>query len=232
MTNSNDQIFLDDLIPDFYEPVGANYRSAYQRGQICWTHINYADEELKVWRPTGLDESQTTVNSFKIENAPGDAFNRRYPLYIPALETHEEFAVVKAKRRPVVILNAAPPNPGIKGIRGGGKIYRPICTAAPVFSLVDRITQKPKYPQEFIDRVRKMTYPEFFFLPKGGSISCLSYLRLGEIHATYQPHLEPEELRLRADVLTVLLGQVRFLLTGEYGGDYQTYREQLLHPND
>jgi hypothetical protein len=143
MTNSDEIVFLDDLIDEFYEPVGANYRNTYERGQLCWVHINYADEALKIWRPSGLDDSQTTVNTFKQENAPGDAFNRGYPLYIPPLQSHEEFVVVKAKRRPVIILNPAPSDPGIRGLRGG-KIYRPICTVGPVFSLTDRTSGKPK----------------------------------------------------------------------------------------
>jgi len=227
MTTSDDQVFLDDLVGDFYEVVGSHFRSTYERGQIVWTHVNYADEDLKLWRPTGLDSSKTTVHSFKIENAPGDAFNRSFPLYIPPLESHEEFVVVKAKRRPVIILNPAPPHPGINDMRQGGKVYRPICTVGPVFSLVNGITGKPKYHQEFINRIRKMTYPEFFFLPQKGPIRNPSYLRLGEIQATYQPHLQPENLKLRSEVLDILQGQVLFLLIGEYAGDYQTYREQL-----
>jgi hypothetical protein len=121
MTNSN-EVSLQDLVGSFYEPVGASYRGVYERGQIFWSHVHYADEDLKLWRPTGLDESATTVNSFKIENAPGDAFNRNFPLFIPPLETQEEFLVVKAKRRPVIMLSPAPGNPGIRGMRQGGKI--------------------------------------------------------------------------------------------------------------
>lgn len=229
MTNNNDEISLEDLVGDFYEPVGTDYRSVYQRGQIFWSHIHYADEDLKIWRPTGLDESATTVNGFKIENAPGDAFNRGFPLYIPPLETHEEFLVVKAKRRPVIMLSPAQGNPAMRGLRQGGKIYRPMCAVGPVFSLLDRSTGKLKYPSEFIERMRRMNYPEFFFLPPGGPVRRPSYVRLAEIHAVNQPHLEPENYKLQPEVLSILLGQVGFLLTGEYQGKYQIYREQILN---
>src|SRR5262245_10310178 len=138
MTTTDDpELSLDDLIPDYYLDVGPNYRNAPERGQICWTHINYAEESLMLWRPTGTDPSKTTVNSFKIENSPGDAFNRSNPLYIPPLESHEEFVVVKAKKRPVILLNPIPSEPGIRGLRQGGRIYRRICVVAPIFSLVD-----------------------------------------------------------------------------------------------
>jgi len=228
MTTNDDEVFLDVLIGEFFEAVGPNYRNIFERGQVAWTHINYASEDLKLWRPTGLDPSKTTVNSFKIEHAPGDAFSRNFPLYIPPLETREEFPVVKAKRRPVILLNPAPPHPGIKDMRQGGKIYRPICSVGPVFSLFNGMTGQPKYPEEFIRRIRKMTYPEFFFLPQKGPIRSPSYLRLGETQAVYQPHLQPENLRLKPDVLNLLLGQLLFLLTGVYGGEYETYRELLL----
>lgn len=179
----DDQVFIDNLIPNYYEPVGTNYRNAYERGQICWVHVNYADEDLKIWRPSGLDESQTTVNSFKPENAPGDAFNRGFPLYIPPLEMHEEFVVVKAKRRPVIILSPAPADPAIRGLRQRGRIYRPICNVAPVFSLTDRITGNPKYSITFVERIRLMNYLEFFYLPPGGPIRTDSYARLCEMQA-------------------------------------------------
>jgi hypothetical protein len=231
MTNNNDEIVLEDLVGNFYEPVGADHRSVYRRGQVFWSHISYSDEDLKIWRPTGLDESLTTVNSFKIENAPGDAFKRGIPLFIPPLETHEELLVVKAKRRPVIMLSPAPNRPAIQAMRQGGKIYRPMCVVGPVFSLLDRSTGRLKYPNEFIERIRKMEFPEFFFLPQGGPIRCPSYIRLAEVHAVNQPHLEPENFKLQPEVLSILLGQVRFLLTGEYEGNYQIYREQILNPS-
>jgi hypothetical protein len=62
------------------------------------------------------------------------------------------------------------------------------------------------------------------------SVKCPSYARLGEIQAVYQPHLEPEKQKLLPDVLPILQGQIRFLLTGDYSGDYELYREQLLQP--
>jgi len=106
-------LFLDNLIENFYEPVGTDFRRSYARGQIFWTHIGYSREDLQLWRPTGLDPSQTTVNSFRMEPAGKDAFKRAMPLYIPPLETNEELIVAKAKRRPVILLSPVPAHPGI-----------------------------------------------------------------------------------------------------------------------
>jgi hypothetical protein len=75
-----------------------------------------------------------------------------------------------------------------------------------------------------------MAYPEFFYLPPKGVIRCPLYVRLGEMQPVYQPQLEPQDQKLSPETSAVLQGQLRFLLTGEYGGDYELYREQLLQP--
>ena len=223
-------VFLDELIENFYEPVGSDYRGSYARGQFFWTHIGYAREDLQLWRPTDLDPSQPTVSSFRTEPARQDAFARRAPLYSPSLETYEEFVVVKAKKRPVILLSPAPPDPGLRNQRRGGRIYRPLCIVAPVYSLVNRQTGELKYPQEFVDRVRMLAYPEFLFLPEApGILRYPSYARIGELQAIYQPHLRPENLRLCENIRCILEGQVSYLVSGTCGGDLQMYREQLLH---
>ena len=218
-TRESPTLGLDDLVPQFYGEVGPKHHT-YERGQICWTHINYAEEQLLLWRSTGTDESKTTVHTFRIENSPKDAFSRSFPLYIPPLETHEEFVVVKAKRRPVIILSPCPPDPGVRGLRQGGKIHRHICLVAPIFTVIERTTNQPKYPAEFIERMRTLAYPEFFYLPSQGAIRRASYVRLGEMQAVFQPQLEPENQKLLPDILGILQGQLDYLLTGKYGGDY------------
>ena len=226
-------IFLDDLIGNFYEPVGSRFRATYERGQLFWIHIGYAREDLQLWRPSGLDASQTSASNFTIEQAGKDAFSRPLPLYTPRLEIREEFIVVRAKKRPVILVSPSPPDPGISPMRKGGKIYRPLCVVAPVYSLVNRDTEQVKYPQPFIDRVRMLTYPEFLFLPEvSGVLRCDSYARLSEIQAVYQPHLEPCNLRLREEIRRILEGQMQYLISGSYGGEFQEYREQLLNQEE
>lgn len=223
-------IFLDDLIENFYEPVGPQFRGAYERGQIFWAHIGYTREDLQLWRPAGLDTSQTSANHFKIEQAGADAFSRSLPLYTPRLEIREEFIVVKAKKRPVILVSPAPGNRGIPNLRRGGRIYRSLCVVAPVYSLVSQDSGEVKYPQAFINKIRMLAFPEFLFLPEApGVLRCASYARLGEFQSVYQPHLEPCNLRLREEVRHILEGQVQFLISGIYGQEFEMYREQLLN---
>jgi hypothetical protein len=139
--------------------------------------------------------------------------------------------VVRAKNRPAILVTLAPTNRGIPDLRQGGRINRPLCLVIPVFSLTVRHTSQLKYKSEFVDRMRKMEFPEFFYLPqKTGAISVPSYARVSELQPVYQPHLEPMGLRLTEQIWSILLGQIVFTLSGIYDGDYAIFREQLLNP--
>jgi hypothetical protein len=51
-TNVTDvaSIFLDSLIPDFYEELGLDNRKFIRVGQICRTHVFYSHENQELWR--------------------------------------------------------------------------------------------------------------------------------------------------------------------------------------
>lgn len=226
-------VLLDGLIEQFYEPVGPHFRDTPERGQIFWTHIGYAREDLQLWRPTGLDPSQPTVPSFRLESAGQDAFSRALPLHTPRLETNEEFVAVRAKKRPVILVSPVPPDTGIPRLRRGGLIDRKLCLVVPVYSLMDRHENRLKYPQEFIERIRLLEYPQFLFLPEApGFPRVHSFARISELQAVYQPHLEPVNLRLSETVRQILEGQIAHIITGAYGGEYETYRELLMNQRE
>ena len=207
-----------------------SFRQQVVRGQLGRTFVPYATEHLQLWRPGRYDPSQAAATEFHITAAGQDAFARAVPLYSPRLETNEEFIVTRAKRRPVIVVSPAPPDPGIASLRGS-RIYRRMALVIPVFSLVDPVTERLKFPESFIDRVRTMEFPEFFYLPpEPGVLSVPSLARLAELRAVFEPHLEPFDRRLRDDVRRLLEGQLRFLTTGVSDGDFHVYREELLHP--
>jgi hypothetical protein len=101
----------------------------------------------------------------------------------------------------------------------------------PVFSIVDTVTGRLKFPESFIDRVRTLEFPEFFYLPReAGVLPVPSLARLAELRAVFESHLEPLDLQLLDGVRGILEGQLRFLMTGVSEGDFHAYRAQLLHP--
>jgi hypothetical protein len=161
--------------------------------------------------------------------AGGDAFRRAVPLQTPPLKTNEEFIAVTAKRRPVVLVGPAPPDPGVRSLRHGGKIYRRLAVVIPIYSLFNRSTGELKYPLEFVEPMRVLQFPEFLFLPPYGILDVPSFARVAEMQPVYEPHLEAENIRLAPTALEILGDQIVFLTTGRYDGALADHREELLH---
>src|SRR5262245_32295459 len=125
-------IFLEQLIHPFYEQIGADHRSTLRRGQLCFTPVGYAQENLQVWRPTQSNIPLAAGAAFQLVAAPGDAFSRAAPLVTPPLETNEELLGVWAKRRPVIFVGAAPGPTDVPRVRGGGRVHRRLAVVIPV----------------------------------------------------------------------------------------------------
>lgn len=227
------EVFIDEFFSAFYEELGNSYKSTFLQGQIFWTYIYYNYENLELWRPSNSDETGTIVSEFRIESAGGNAFNRTAPLKIPPLESKEEFIVTRAKKRPAVLLNT--PDPIITSkFSGSAKINKNIYFVAPLYSIIDKIDGKIKYDNEFVDRVRKLEYYHFGFVPTYSKYGIEdSILRLDSIQAILKSHLQPLAVKLSNPVFKVLQGQLIAYFTGDMkkGSDYYELREQLLNPD-
>jgi len=231
MTNTNNSLkFFDEEITPFYSRVGNEYIRSFRRGQIFRTHIHYNDEDIKFWRPKDYDDTKTSASEFVIYSSPGDAFKRNTPLYSPKLEINEEFPVIRSKERPVILIAPVSERIAIGNIRSGGKINLNLCIVAPLYSVVDKYG-KAKYPDKFLDRVRKLEFPNIFFVPKKSSEGIReSICRLDRFQGCFYNQMRPLNLCLNDEVLKVFKGQIEFYLTERYGDDYKIYRELLLSP--
>lgn len=228
MTNTESgEEFFDEIIDDFYVEIGFGFRSSFRRGQIFWTHVYYGSENLEFWRPKDFDETKTYASEFTISSSKKDTFNRSTPLYTPRLEIDEEFVVIRAKRRPVVLITPTPEEIDTRSVRGRGKINLNLCVAAPIYSVIDK-EGLAKYTEQFVDRVRKLEFPHLFFIPENpGKGIRHSICRLDCLQVCFSNQMDAVDSCFSDDVLRVFLGQVNSYLTGIYEGDYQTYRECL-----
>lgn len=225
-------MFVDEWFgEDFYKELPLDYRNTFKFGQFYWTHAYYPHENLELWRPV-LEPDEPTksyASKFQIEPAGKDAFNRSLPLQAPKLEIHEEFLVIRAKKRPVLLLQPEFPIPETQSREYRGKVHRPRCTVAQVFGLADPRTQKAEFNPTFVDRVRKMEFPQLMFLPKkAGLFTVDSLLRLDELQSVFTPHLEPFKFSLGDEVIATLREQLQFLLVGKGPSQYTQLREELL----
>ncbi len=220
-------MFLDELIDPFYKKLGLDYRKNLRCGQICEAPILYAYEHREIWRPSAYDGTETVASDFRIIARPFDAFKLTRTIHTPRLEPYEEFPAIRAKIRPCVLLAPDPAPIHIQEIRGGGKIDRHLCVTVPCYGVVDAMG-KAKFPRPFLDRVRKLEFPHFMFLPGSTPLDKDSVLRLDSMQPVFHGELEPTQWMLEEEALKVFLGQVRMFTTGRYSDEYQTVREWLL----
>ena len=225
-------MFIDEWFDaGFYKDLPLGYHNAFTFGQVFWTHAYYPHENLQLWRPVPEpnEPTKTLASKFQIEPAGKDAFKRTIPLQAPKLETNEEFLVIRAKYRPVLLLQPEMPIPVADNQGYRGRVHRPRCTVAQVFGLADPRTGEAEFSQPFVERVRKMEYPQLMFLPKkAGLFEVDSMLRLDELQSVFTPHLNPTKHALSDGAITILREQIQFLLTRQGPNQYTLLREELL----
>lgn len=225
-------MFIDEWFgAGFYEKLPLGQASQPCFGRFFSTHAYYPHENLQLWRPIiDPDEpTKTSAASFQIVPAGSDAFRRSLPLANPKLETNEEFIVIRAKQRPVMLIQPECPWLGIDNRGFRGRVQRHLCLVAQIFGLADPKTGHAEFSPSFVDRVRKMEFPQLMFLPqKSGLLQVDSLLRLDEMQSVFTPHLVPLHFALSKDASDTLRDQLSFLLTGKGPNDYTQLRELIL----
>jgi hypothetical protein len=218
---------LHELIKPFYVKLADTYRSQLVVGQICVTSVLYTYENRQIWRPLGLDNSGTSATFFNVEAEPGDAYRSNTLLHTPRLEAYEEFPVVRAKRRPVIVLIPKQDEINLKEHSGMIKVNKKLVTVAPCYSVVNELDEC-KTDKSFLERVSNLEFPHFMFLPRDVCITKDSLLRLDSIHHTFYPHLEPKQYALAPDVVKILQGQLERIFATANGDAYVEARNILL----
>jgi hypothetical protein len=124
-------MYVDEYIGDgFFKQLPLGYHQHFSFGQIFWTHAYYPHEHLELWRPIldANEPTKTIATQFQITAAGQDAFRRNIPLAAPKLETNEEFVVLRAKKRPVLLVMPEAPPFGVDNRGYRGKVQR-LCYA-------------------------------------------------------------------------------------------------------
>ena len=216
---------------DFFKQLPLGYHQHFSFGQFFRTHAYYPHENLELWRPVPdpNEPTKTTASQFQIVAAGKDAFRRNIPLASPKLETNEEFLVVRAKVRPVVLVMPEIPPMGVDNRGYRGRVQRRLCLVGQVFGLADSKTGREEFNRTFVERVRRMEFPQLLFLPaRPGLLEVDSLLRLDELQSVFTPNLDPTQHALGDELAPVLRGQLQYLLSGAGPSFYTELRELLL----
>ncbi|MBV9762095.1 MAG: hypothetical protein JO340_16140 [Acidobacteriaceae bacterium] len=228
-------MFIDEWFGEkYYKQLALGYHNEanFSFGQIFWTHAYYPHENLELWRPVldAGEPTKTIASQFRITTAGQDAFKRNLPLHAPRLETNEEFLVIRAKIRPVILIQTELPLAGISNRGYRGRVQRRRTLVGQVFGLADATTREPQFDPKFVERVRRMEFPQLMFLPeKAGVFTVDSMLRLDEAQSVFVPHLEAKQFSLGDDAANILRHQLSFLQSGIGPNDYTELREFLMN---
>ncbi len=226
-------MFIDAYFGDsFYKQLPLDYHQHFLFGQIFRTHAYYPHENLELWRPVPdpNEPTKTVASHFHKQAAGQDAFRRNLPLASPKLETNEEFVVLRAKKRPVVLVMPEARQFGVDNRGYRGRVQRHLCLVAQVFGLADPATGTAEFNPSFVSRVRKMEFPQLMFLPsRPGFLEVDSLLRLDELQSVFTPNLEPTKLALGDEVAEILRGQLQYLFAKAGPTPYTDLRELLLN---
>jgi len=227
-------MYIDELYQKegFYESVSNDTKNDFKFGSIYRTHAYYPYENLQVWQeiPDSADRTESFASQFKVKSISRKSFGktRSYPLATPPIQSNEEFLVIRAKIRPVILLLPDYPSETEISKTLRKKISRKRCLVGQVFSLADTNTNKEKFPREFVNRVRELEYPQFVFLPlERGLFKVPSLLRLDECQSVFTPHLEPTKFRLSEKIRALLRSQLAYLLDSQDGQSYVDHKNLL-----
>lgn len=219
--------FLDELISPFVVTGAPTKQDEFAFGQIFRAAIYYPHQRLELWRPANVHQQYHIATNFNITTAATDAFSRELPYSNPPLETTEEFIALKAKKRPVILIQ--PPDPALSEVPKvsmGIKLERHLCVVAPLFGLANAEGYS-RVSGEFLGRVRQLEYPQFCFIPKCGPFTKDSLIRLDEVQSVAIQNLEHTGFSLSQEAVSVFRSQVSFFMGGSDGGDFAGYRDLL-----
>jgi hypothetical protein len=219
--------FLDELITPFIVEGAPTNQKDFAFGQFFWAAMYYPHQRLEIWRPANVHQQYHIATDFNIKTSPPDAFRRALPYTSPPLATNEEFLALRAKKRPVVLIQ--PPDESLNEVPKvsmGIKVVRHLSVVAPVFGLTNPEGYS-RASEEFLSRVRRLEYPQFCFLAAGGPLTEDSLVRLDEVQSVAIQNLEHTGFSLSPEALAFFRSQVSFFMSGSDGGDFTGYRDLL-----
>lgn len=218
------------LRPDEYydAPEQGSPNNQLQRiGQLLWAPSLYLLDNRRrqavksSYTEDGGEQFRLEPANLRTEfNQPGEISHQL------GLRTDERALVVRAKRRPVIIIS----QPVVRW-SDGRRQQEDSYLVAPVYSFVGDET-KLSYSQTFIDRVKAYMYWQLFYLPPDGRRRIREgFVRLDRIQSVHRELLDHMPIRLSDDVIELLRDWIRVYLgedLREVNGFLLEYRQEAV----
>jgi len=207
----------EELISRYYESATTQEQNRYERGQIYWAPSLFIERELKVLYPRGEPPWGTEPTLWEIRPEDDSTFQHQ-PLRRPELRADEAFVVLKAKRRPVIIMSS---HPEVWTYRSGQRREE-------VFLVIPMFSFEEEDPVEFKLRMKALSYRELFYLPEDAVLGMEEgFARFDRCHVVPKKWLRRRRVTLSADALDLMTEWFNFFLTGKASDFIIEYRNDL-----
>ncbi|MBI2907050.1 MAG: hypothetical protein HYX92_05280 [Chloroflexi bacterium] len=211
---------MQDLVGEYFTNTTVAEAKRLKRGQICLGHALYLESNVATIALCEYKPENEHLNRYKVLwNTPREALFNHTPVHELQLASDEEFLVIKAKKRPLVILSERNEGWGAAADRTREKAV----TCAPMYSFHERDTR------EFRDRVYACEYPCWVYVPKHDALHVKEgFLRLDRLQVIEESCLEPIPKALTESALYAVSEWLRYYLRGEIDPLFLDYRRQCL----
>jgi hypothetical protein len=213
------------LVKQYYLSATIREQNEYTRGQLYWCPCLYLDPKLRVLDSSDIAPHNHRPPKWKTRTIDPRQFNvpTHPPLTNPRLEADEEFVVLAAKRRPVILLSSQTEPWKYRG----GEIRQECFLVAPMYSFDE--TDPPKVRV----RIRALAYRELFYLPGHDPLRIReSYVRFDRVQVVPKGWLERRKVCLHPDALYLLTAWFQYYLTGVAETFMIEYRAELMDAAD
>ena len=208
------------LIDDFFVSTGVAEAKALKRGQLCYAPGQYITAKLRILVLVKYDPTNERLNQYKVLNdPPEDVLFKHTPVHDLKLRDDEELLVIRAKRRPMIILSVAasewPP--------GGGRLAEKTRMCAPLYSFHEND------PIELRARIDALECLWWVYVPEDAARNIKEgFVRLDRVQVIEESQLQPIQVAASDDFLWGLSQLLRFHMTGEVDPLFFEYRDEAL----
>jgi hypothetical protein len=167
------------------------------------------------------DPKNERLNQYKVlSNPPENVLFNHTPVHELNLEHDEEFLVIKAKRRLLVIFSQEPaPWPS-----AGNRLRELGYVCLPAYSF-----HTPEDLPEFMTRVRAHEYPWWIHLPADSTVGLKEgFIRLDRMQLIEKQILQPIPVSLTPNALFFISEWLHFYLSGEIDSSFLQDRQELV----
>lgn len=208
------------LIDEFFVSTGVAEANALKRGQLCYAPGQYISAKLKILELVKYEPTNERLNQYKVLNdPPEDILFKRTPVHDLKLRDDEELLVIRAKRRPMIILSDA----AAYWPLGGGRLAEKTRMCAPLYSFHDND------PVELRARIDALEYLWWVYVPEDTTRNLKEgFVRLDRVQVIEESQLIPIQVAASEDFLWGLSQLLRYHMTAEIDPLFLEYRTEAL----